>query len=424
MAQTASPLDITAATDVLKEVYTSDQIHSQLNEEQILLSEIEVTEDYKDEVGSKAIGFVKDGRNVGLSSRPMNGGVNLGAAGHQQYDRWELDYTAHYGQIKVLGTTIAKMSTARQAAVRAITSEADGAIEDMKKYQIRMLYGAGDALIARCGTSTTTNTIDLYDATTLDAQASNDVLVRGWLQVGQYIDIGTTASEDSVVGEVTITAVSPSESNPQITISGSTVTTSSSHYISIADNRDGTTSYEMNGLGNLVAATGAFAGIDPATKTTWKATEVDAAGASLSRTYMQQAYREARRYGGKTNVIVTALEHQEDYYNLLQSQVRFAGDVNLASSGVTAKDQAPVFNGVPVVADPDCPRRVMYFLDTKEMFRVSAGDFEWQNTTTGGDILAWSQNEDAFVGRLAGYMNLGTNKRRAHAKIKNLNISA
>src|SRR5687767_12705183 len=122
MAQTAQPADITAAQAVLKEVYTNDRLVSQLNEETVLLSQLERTQEYHDAVGDKAIGFVRIGRNVGVSARSLNGGT-LGAPGHQQRSRWELDYAANYLQIKILGTTIAKMATARQAAVRAVDDE-------------------------------------------------------------------------------------------------------------------------------------------------------------------------------------------------------------------------------------------------------------------------------------------------------------
>src|SRR4051794_3419225 len=118
MAQTASPADINAVSNILKKVYTSDTIQSQLNDDALLYSQLEKTTDYV--VGDKAIGFVKTGRNANVSSRSLNGGT-LGAADHQKTNQWSLDYAATYIQIKLLGTTIAKMATARQAATRAIT---------------------------------------------------------------------------------------------------------------------------------------------------------------------------------------------------------------------------------------------------------------------------------------------------------------
>lgn len=414
MAQSASPADITAVSKILKEVYVSDNIVSQLNDDTMLLSEIEKTTEYADSVGSKAVGFVKNGRNVGTSARSLTGGT-LGAAGHQQENRWELDYKANYVQIKILGGTIAKMSTARQAAVRAITNEVEGAILDLKKELQRQLYGTGDALIAQFGANTTTATLS-FNA----PLAANDAIVRGWLTEGMYVDIGTTASQNAVVGDAKITAVAQSDTTPTITIDSS-VTTTTSHYVSKAGNRSGTTSYELNGLGNLVNTGNVFAAIDPANDRTWQAADVNDLGGStaLSRAAMQRAWRAVRQQGKAPNRIITSLEHQEDYYNLLQSQVRFAGDTNLASGKV----DGPTFNQVPVTADPDCPRQVMYFLNTKDLFYVSEGDIAWQNVNTGGDVLAWSQGEDAFVAMARCYWNLGTERRRSHAKIKGIKVN-
>jgi hypothetical protein len=411
MAQVAQPADITAVQNLLKEVYVSDNIESQMFDDALLYSQIERTTDYHDSVGNLAVGFIRTGRNVGVSSRSLNGGT-LGAAGHQQTKRWTLDYTASYLQLKILGTTIAKMATARQAAVREIDDEVSRGLVDLTKDIQRQLYSNGDALIIGCGTTTSSTTVVL-EAT----QKAADVIDRGWLQVGEYIDIGTTANQVSVVQDAKITAVSSAGTSSTITID-SAVTTSATSFISRASNRSGTTAYESNGLGNLVKATGSFAGIAQSSESTWASTEIDAAAANLSRSQMQRAYRGSRQYGGKPDLIITSLNHQEDYYNLLQSQVRFAGDSNLASGTV----DGPLFNNLPVVADPDCPTGVMYFLSKRNLFTVSAGDIAWQNQTTGGDVLAWVQNEDAFTARAAWYGNLGTDHRRAHSKVKSINV--
>ena len=410
MAQTAQPADITAAQAVLKEVYTSDRIVSQLNEELILYSQVEKTTEYHDAVGDKAIGFAKIGRNVGTSARSLNGGT-LGAAGHQQRTRWELDYAANYLQIKILGTTIAKMATARQAAVRAVDDEVDEGLNDLKKEIQRQLYSNGDALIAQCGTTTAAAQVVLA----ADRKGA-DAIDRGWFQVGMYVDIGTTANEAAVVADAKIVSVNSNGTSSTVTIDSS-VTTTSSHYISKADNRSGTTSYEMNGLENLVDNAGTFAAINSSTVPEWKANVVTAS-ANLARSHMQSAFRQARQNGGSPNLILTSLNHQEDYYNLLQAQVRFAGDANLASGKV----DGPQFNGLPVVADPDCPTGKMYFLDTKALFLATAGDIAWQNTNTGGDILAWVQDEDAFAARAALYANLGTTRRRSHSVVESITV--
>jgi hypothetical protein len=53
----------------------------------------------------------------------------------------------------------------------------------------------------------------------------------------------------------------------------------------------------------------------------------------------------------------------------------------------------------------------------------SAGDIAWQNQTTGGDILAWRQDYDAFVGRAAKYCQLGTDRRRDFGELADLQTS-
>lgn len=415
MAQIASPLDVAAADAVLKEVYGPDTIQSQLYDDALLYSQLERRTNV-DVVGDKFIGFTKVGRNVGASSRSISqaDGVKLGAPGHQQTKRWELDYAPTYIQIKILGTTIAKMQSQRQAAVQAIKMEVEGAITDIKKDIQRQLY-IGSGRTAQCGTTSASTTV------VLDPVSGYDAIVRSWLAVGKYIDIGTTGDADAVAAERKITAINDLESAPTITIDGTAVTTSSSHYISTAGNRSASdgTSYEMNGLGTLVSDTGTFAAIDPTTVPEWKSHVVDANGAALARSHMQEAYRKARQFGGAPDWVLTSLDHQEDYYNLLQSQVRFAGDAKLASGKV----EGPLFNDIPVAADPDCPRKVMYFLDSKNLFLVTDGDIRWHAADSHGGVLDSVLGEDAYQGAAKCYSNLGTDKRRAHSLVKGLATS-
>jgi hypothetical protein len=429
MAQTASPADITAASNLLKKVYPSDEIVSQINDDALLYSQIERTQEYHDSVGDKAVLFTKVGRNTGTSSRSLNGGT-LGAAGHQRTKKLEYDYTAHYIQLKLLGTTIAKMSTARQAAIRTVDLEVNGALTDIKKDRQRQCYSDGTGKIAVCGTTTTSTTLNLSTAVTTTGGATtvynnNDAIRYGWLdgstEEPMYIDIGTLASPTTVGGDIQVTGVTESDTSPTATLGTSVSTTANTHFVFKAGNTAASSvSYESNGLENIVESSGSVGGLATSSEASWAAAKVvDAAGASLSRSHMQQAYRGVRRFG-KPNLILTSFEHQEDYYNLLQSQVRFASDTNLASGDV----DGPQFNKLSVSADADCPRGRMYFLDKSHLFQVSAGPIDWQNMNTGGDKLVWVQGEDSYVAMAKVYENLGTDKRRAHAKVKNLAINA
>lgn len=425
MAQTPSPADITAVSNILKKVYPTDEIESQLQDDALTLSQIQRTQDYHDAVGDKAVLFTKVGRNVGVSARSLNGGT-LGAAGHQRTQKLEYDYAANYVMVKILGSTIAKMSTARQAAIRAIDLEVTGAITDIKKDRQRQIFGSGDGKIAVCGTTSSSATINLSTGlTTTQVLNNNDAIQNGWLDAGMYLDIGTLASPTTVLdgtatGTTITTPVTDSDTAPVVTLSTGTVsTTAGTHFIFRSGNvAASSVSYEINGLGNVVASSGTVGALATSTESTW-ASPVVTASASLARSHMQTAYRQSRKFGGKPDFIVTGLNHQEDYYNLLQSQVRFASDTNLASGDV----DGPVFNKIPVSADPDCPRGVMYFLEKGKLFMASAGDIAWQNVTTGGDVLAWVQTEDAFVARAAVYDQFGTDRRRSHSKITSITVN-
>lgn len=409
MAQTAQAADIAAASAVLKEVYSSDKLEEQVQNDRMLLSWVEKTSEHTNEVGDAAIGFVRSQTNPRTHARAIAGGQGLGAPGRTKRDRWEYDYTANYIQVKINGSTIAKMRTARQAAVREIDDETDDAIEGIKDDLERQLHSNGDALIAKCGTSGSGLVV------TLDATEGPIALANGWLKENMYVDIGTTASENSQADDALITAID--ETNNTITVSGvSNFTTSSSHYVSIAGNRTGTTSYEWNGLRNITSATSVLGTLDPSSKSFWKAQRVDCAGA-LSLPKMQDLHIKLFKKGAKYDAILTSPEHQRDYYNLLSPQIRYNSETNLSSGHI----EGPDFNGRPVVATQDHHDGQMEYLSKRNLFQFSDSDgIEWQNINTGGDVLAWVQNEDAFQARAAIYGQIGTDRRAAHGALHSI----
>ena len=110
------------------------------------------------------------------------------------------------------------------------------------------------------------------------------------------------------------------------------------------------------------------------------------------------------------------LDQERRNYNLLESKVRFVGDKKMSEGNINGLE----FNGKMFVGDPHCPPNKIDFLSKKSLAMYSAGKVAWQNQTTGGDILAWVQDEDAFVARAAKYCNLGTDRRNGLARLGDL----
>ena len=402
----AQPATVAVYNTLLKETWTSDRMEQQLYDDTPLLNEIERTTKYK--VGANAIVPLHTGRNGGYSVKPDAGGT-LNAAGAQKSNEATYNYANHYQQIGIEAAVIEKTSDKAVSVAEVVDNEVTGSLSDLRRQITRQLFMSGDSLIAQCGTTTASTTV------VLDSVSGKWAITRGFLVVDQYIDIGTTANETSIAAGVQITAVD--EVNYTITISGAAVTTSSANYVSIKDARAGATAYEMNGLGNLVKASGTVGGLSTATEASWASPMVDATAQDVSLSLLYTGNRKvAQKTGKQPTYLLTSLLQQQYIYEQAQAQVRYSAD-NI-SVGDTKKISVA---GMDINAHQDCPDANFYFLTKESFLMVESRKPHWQNEITGGDTLTWSQGTTGFVGMLAYHANIGLRRRNNQAAYTGLN---
>lgn len=400
--------DTTAHNAVLKEVWTQDHLEKQFYAKNPFLDKIEKeTPTYS--IGDYAIVPVHVGRSGGYSVVPGTGSTSLNAADSQKVTQAQYDWTNHWFQIELDENVIRKTQGNAVAVAKSVDIEVNGALSDLQKQITRqMLGGNGDALLAQCGTTTASTTV------TLNA-AANQALVRGWLPVGQKIDIGTTANEVAVVAGATVTAVTQSTTAPTITID-SAVTTTSSHYVSIAKARSGATSYEANGLRNVIG-TATLGGINPATYPSWQGS-VNTTAQDLSLSALLAMQQTVGQVTGNTpDWVLTSLQQQVNFYKLLQTQVRFTGDTQIGSGNVSK----PNWNGMEIDAEPDVLDGEWYALTKSDLFLVRDGGPDWTNQDAGGNILVWRQGTTRYVGGLHWHVQLAARRRNSHAAYRAFN---
>ena len=411
----ADPAAIAAVEDILKETWPSDQLESQLLEETILLDWMDDVTEYTDSDGLRASVPLHTGRGGASHSRGI--GQKLGPSGHQRARKASYNYTFHYVTVKVLGPIIAKMKTQRQAAVREIDFEVEGAITDAQQNLQRMLHSSGDAVLGVVGTTDDDAEVSITDA------FGQHAIRCGWIYEGVPLDCGTAANPvASFQGQRVIDV---DDENYTITLDAA-VDTTAGHTISIYGNRvaAGEESFEMDGLGKFLDPTEPVGGIDPDTAGDrfWKPTVLANSGTprQLSINLLLKVEQKLRQRGSKCQVVTGDLDQERGYYNLLEPKVRFIGDKKLSEGNLNGLE----YNGKMFVGDPHHPPGKVRFLNKKYFFMVSAGKFAWQNTTTGGNILAWVQDEDAFVARAAKYGQLATNHRKGIGSLEDLETPA
>jgi hypothetical protein len=398
----ADPSTIQSA---LKETWTEQRIAEQLYNDNPVLSRVKRLKNT--EMGEYALTPIHIGRNWGFSTTSSSGGT-LNSAGNQSYAQAQWAYTNQHVQVKIQGSAIDQTKGDALSVASVVDEEVSGAVNDLNRNLSRQIFMDGSAQIAQCGTTSSSTTVQL------NATSGYNAIERGWIGVGAKVDIGTSSNPTSIVAGATISAVDLA--NSTITI-GTSVSTTSSAYVSLAGTRSGSTSYEMNGLRNIISTSATLGGLAPASYPEWVAAGVDATSQAitLALLYTQNSVI-AQRTGKPADFVITGLKQQRKAYTLLQAQVRYANDNSTPTGGVDGVD----INGVKLFAVPDCQNEAVYFLTIGDLFTVSAGDPYWQSRITGGETLAWVQGEDAYAGKITTRMQLGVRRRNSHAALTGL----
>lgn len=402
------PADLAAYNDALKEVWTNDKLEQQFYDKNPLLDRLEKTDRFH--IGAKASVPLSLARNGGYSAVSSAGSSALNVAGNVGIDKAEYNYSYHYQQVKIEHSAINQTSDSSVAVANVLDTEMEGATSAIRKQLTRQSFGNGDALIAQCTTTSASTTVQL-----LATDFGFDAIARRWLHPSLVIDIGTTAAEGSIANDRLITAVDKTAAAPTITISGAAVTTTSSHFVSVANARAGAVSNEMNGLRNIVSTTATLGTLTTAAVPEWRAAGVDTATTTLTldAMYDQQANIQ-QETGEDFDLVITSLKQRKNFYKLLQMQTRFDGDRSLGAGSTDATQ----FAGMTIEAQPDCPDRDMFFLNTKDLLVLkSPKGAHWQSEITGGKALEWIQGTTAFGGVLMYPIQLAAKRRNSHARL-------
>lgn len=163
---------------------------------------------------------------------------------------------------------------------------------------------------------------------------------------------------------------------------------------------------DMNGLGNLIEASGTVGGIDRATNSWWRSYEENTATA-LTQALMTTAYNSVSKGNKSPDFALTTQLLYEKYESLLTPNLRY-NDTKTADAGF----QNLLFKGKPVMYDDACTAGVMYFLNSKYIKLVGYKK-KWFKQG------AWvtPEDTDARFSLILTYGNLIVNNSRMHGKL-------
>lgn len=404
MAQTLTNFDEALKIDYLPVV------REQLNNARILSSKIERNE--RDVSGKRWQMFTHVGRSSGIGSGTETG---LPTAGNQEFlnPYGNVKYTR--GRIQVSGPTIEASKDDKGAIVRALESEIKGITEDMKKEVNYQFFNDGSAVRALVNGDPGTEV-----TLTLDTPGTR------WLQEGMLVDFFDPAAG---------TTRTPTSGSYIASISSATACKMNTAAVSgVADNdwvirlgaRAGATtlltdSYEMMGLKGIIDDGTYVTTLENLSRTTYphwncSISSTDSNGGTLrdvTLDLIQAQITAVEANGGKTNLIISDHALRDAYAALVVADKRYVNTMKL-DGGFMALE----YNGIPWVADADCPINTVFFIDTDHLQIMQMSDWSWMDRD--GAVLSRVANSDAYEAVLYWYADLTTDKPKAHSFLRDV----
>jgi len=401
---------------VMKEAWTAERLQKQFEDKNMPLGKIEALRGVM--IGRQAQTPVWGGRSGAFTSVGAGGG-NLNPAQQQPVAQalWTLVY--NWFQIELDTSALAQASGQNlQSIVGGKDLEIEGAIENTKHQMTRMVVTNGDGIVAAADTTASATVIKLIAAAAEGASYGYSALVRGWLFPNMPVDVGTTGDSDALATEAVIQSVDYSNpAAPTVTMPSAIATTAGTHFFYIPNPNSPTApNPELNGLRQIIGS-GALGGLNPASagQEFWRGAARDTTTTVFSLDLPLNLQRYVLQNSNEPGTDVwTSYRQQANFYALLQNQVMFSGDQNLAAGNVSG----PKWNGMSVQAFADVLDTDWYQLTLSDLVRIkSALDKPtWASDIEGsGQSFGWKQGTTRFVDGLVYPMQLGAQRRNTQA---------
>lgn len=399
------------ADAVLKEDYHGP-LRKQINDKTAITAQM--TRNTETLVGRRAILPCHMTRNSGVGSRLE--GETLPTAGNQGTVDEVIGLHYHYGKVRLTKQTITRMASDRGAFIKATKLEMKGLASDCTRDQERQIAGTSNGVMATCGTTAASTTVQLLTTT------PEQMLVN--LLEGATIDIGTVANPQAVAGNRAVTSVD--FTNKTVTISGAAVsTTSGTHFIFRQGNGgSGVNQRENTGLQTMISNTGTLFGIDPTVYQAWQSI-VDSNGGTLRPISENLVEKTSHRAENRSGEEVDSLWCEDGVYraaaNLLTAQKRMVNTLEL-KGGHKGLEFNFGTNGAPLMKARDLPPNQLFGLNHASLELFVDEDWTWEDTD-GSVLTRAADNTHSFEAIYYSFLETATTRRNAHFLITDLEVA-
>jgi hypothetical protein len=361
------------------------------------------------EHGDKVLVAVRTGLSGGYSAVSRDGSDALNKGTNVVTKQAEYNYSHNWFDVIIESAVIDESATSALAVARAVEVEREGAVDGIKRQLQRGLFSDGTGIICSLEDSEGAKT-----TFTVAGDGAN-ALKRGHLYAGLKVDIGTVAAESSLASEREITAVSVA--NGTITISGAAVDSEEDgkFFVSIANAREGATSFEIDGLLAMLSDSSVYGGIDPANVPTWAAF-VEDTPQDVSTSLIYELEDEVFQSSGETpDWCISSAKQIRVLSEELQAQVRFNGGESF-KTGERNGLRTP--QGTPIERQFDCPDRCLFMLRKRDLgsVRHKQGP-QWASP----EMIRHQEGTTRFRGDLVWRLNTALLRRNTHGVATKLN---
>lgn len=356
--------------------------------------------------GQQVIRPLRVRRNQGIGAT-SDGGI-LPQIGRQTTIQAIIAAKYNYLRFGITGPMIKASASDKGSFVRSAAYELQEGYKDLQSDVNRQISWNGDGTLAKVNTT---------------AVASTSIVIKG-RETGEaalkFVDVGLSfdvySGSTLVQAGVQVTAITSGDAN------SATATLTVSPAVSAAADttlvRAGSYGYEVQGmLTQLDGLTTTVFNIDRALYPQTQGNVIDLSGAQLTLDKMQQAYNESlRRGGGKLSANYCDFDSLRMYQKLLTADKRYVNSVK-GDGGFAAKDKTYLeFNGIPMVPDKDCPKRI-FFLPEGVITKYVLAEMEFSDES--GTMYITQPEADAFETRIRLFMNLFNEQAAATSVLKN-----
>jgi hypothetical protein len=353
--------------------------------------------------GFQVVRPLRTNRNQGIGA--VTDGGTLPAIGRQASQQALIVAKFNYLRFGVTGPMIKASQGNVGSFVRSAAYELEMGYKDLKSDVNRQLSWSGNGTLASLSANASASV-----SITLAGRESVEPALK-FIDTGLVFDIYTSAGV-LVQSAVTVSSISSGtpESATAVIVCDQPVTASATNVL-VRANSFGN---EIQGLlTTLDGATTTVYNINRATTLSYQGNVLAAGGAVFSLDGIQNIMnRMMRRGGGKPSAFYCDYDTQRMYQKLLTADKRYVNSMQ-GDGGFAAKGESYLsFNGLPIVADKDCPQR-LFCLDQDSWKQYVLAELEFADET--GSMYIAQVSQDVFEVRIRYFANLFCESPAANA---------